>query len=934
MALTAASGTSMIQEVARQGQSLWLDNLRRQLISSGELARLRDAGITGATSNLTILEKAISGSTDYDEALARLFKAGRHADRILWELIIEDIQAAADIFRPIYEATAGADGFASIEVGPTIAHDTQHIVAMAQELHRRCERPNVMVTIPATRAGLPAIRHMIGEGKHTNVKFAFSAERYAEVVEAYLSGLEDFQKKGGDLSEVASVASFFVSRVDTKVDKLLATRIEATSSPRKKRELAELYGKAGIANSKMAYQRYQALFSGPRWEALEHAGARAQRCLWASTSVKDPRYRDTMYIEELIGPHTVATVTNANLAVFQEHGRVRPSLEEQVEESRSQLERLEKLGIEFDQVTRELGVEGLEAFATSYDTLLKVIRVAAQKVRAGTESRPRHSLGWLAPVVEHAVAQLQHNEVPRRLWAKDATLWSSDSGKREVIRNRLGWLNIAEQMLERRDALRQLAAEGQTYADVVLLGQGGTSVCADVLRQAFGHRHGYPRLHVLDTTDPAAVLDTRSQLNLKESLFVVASKSGTTIGTLSQFAYFWDEVSQAVPNEAGRHFAAVTDPGTAIERVAHEHDFRWLFQAPPDIGGRYSALTYFGLVPGALMGMDVVELLERAVEMMHACDASVSVEHNPGAWLGTVLGQLAAQGRNKVTLVLSPKIAMFGVWIEQLLAASTGKQGEGLIPIEGEPLGPPSAYGHDRVFVHVRLTHDRIPGELHALEQAGQPLVTLTLRDALDLGGEFLRFEIAAAIVGSMLSINVFGEPSIEESKDNTGHLLATLKGGGRLPESNAIPAAQGAPALIELLGQAEPGGYVALMAYTARTPASERAVARIRSAIRDGSRLRLATTAGYAPGFLHSTGRVPTGTPHNGLFVQIIQDDTHDAPIPGQTYGFSVLTQAQALGDLQSLRSRGLPVVRISLGRTVAAGWKALAQVAEAAVR
>jgi transaldolase/glucose-6-phosphate isomerase len=376
----ATGGINVVQELARNGQSLWLDNLHRALISSGELARLRDAGITGVTSNPTIFAKAIGGSTDYDAALAKLMRAGRRPDQILWDLTLEDIQAAADIFRPVYNATAGADGFVSIEVGPAIADDTQATIAMAQELHRRSDRPNVMVKIPATPAGLPAIRQMIGAGKHTNVTLIFSVHRYEEVVEAYLSGLEDLHTRGGDLQQVASVASFFVSRVDTKVDQLLTSMIDASGSPGARRELKDLYGKAGIANSKMAYMRYQELFSGPRWQTLERAGARVQRCLWASTSVKDARYRDTMYVEELIGPDTVDTVPNTTLAAFLEHGRVRPSLQEYGYEARRVLEQLEEFGINLDTVSHELEVEGVEAFVKSYDGLLEVIQNAAQKV--------------------------------------------------------------------------------------------------------------------------------------------------------------------------------------------------------------------------------------------------------------------------------------------------------------------------------------------------------------------------------------------------------------------------------------------------------------------------------------------------------------------------------------------------------------------------
>jgi transaldolase len=377
----ARAGVNTIHELATQGQSLWLDNLQRGLITSGELSRLRDAGITGITSNPTIFEKAISGSAEYHEEMSRLSKAGRKSDQMLWDLMVEDTQAAADIFRPLYDESEGADGFVSIEVGPAIADDTSRTIAMAHELHRRCDRPNVMVKIPATRAGLPAIRHMIAAGKHTNVTLIFSVDRYADVVEAYLSGLEELHNNGGDVRQVASVASFFVSRVNTKIDRLLTAAIDAATSQQAKQEQAGLYGKAGIANSKLAYQRYHELFSGPRWEALERAGAGVQRCLWASTSVKDARYRDTMYVEELIGPDTVNTVPDATLAAFMDHGQVCASLGEDVEAARRHLGKLAELGIDLDEVKSDLEAEGVEAFVKSYDSLLEVIAHASGNVR-------------------------------------------------------------------------------------------------------------------------------------------------------------------------------------------------------------------------------------------------------------------------------------------------------------------------------------------------------------------------------------------------------------------------------------------------------------------------------------------------------------------------------------------------------------------------
>jgi transaldolase / glucose-6-phosphate isomerase len=933
MATSTARRPSPIKELRHVGQSLWLDNIRRQLITSGELARLRDEGITGVTSNPTIFEKAVSGSTDYDEAMVHLVAVKRKPEAILWELMVEDIQAAADVFHPIHHKTKGEDGYVSIEVSPTVANSTKRTIAFAEELKARCHRPNVMVKIPATKEGVPAIRDQISKGHNINVTLIFSVKRYAEVVEAYLSGLEELQRKGGDLRKVASVASFFVSRVDTKVDKILTSKIEKATDPAKKRALERLYGKAAIANSKMAYKLYMKLFSGPRWAKLRSAGAQTQRPLWASTSTKDPRYPDTYYVEELIGPHTVDTIPPATLAAFREHGEVRRSIDENFDLAVRQLKELAEAGVDLDQVTHELEVEGVESFTKSFETLLAAITNSSKDIKAGKGPRQWHSLGQLQPAVDVQLARLKKEDAPRRLWAKDSTLWSADPGKREEIRDRLGWLSVAEKMLEHAPEFRELEANGRAYTDVVLLGMGGSSLCPDVLRNTFGAVKGHPRLHVLDTTDPATILAVRAKIRLQDSLFIVASKSGETTETLSHFAYFWEQVNaNGGAGTAGRHFAAITDPGTSLEKLATEHGFRWVFRNPPDIGGRYSALSYFGLVPAALMGVNVSELLERAVEMAHSCADSVPADENPGVWLGAVLGQLAVGGRNKLTLIASPKVATFGYWVEQLIAESTGKEGKGIVPVEGEPVGKPAVYGDDRLFVYIRMDSDPVHRAVKVLEKAGQPVVTLTLRDKLDLGGEFFRWEVATAIAGSVLGIDPFDQPNVQESKDNTKKVLAEYKANGRLPKADSTPAAKSRTGLKALLAQAKHGSYFAIMAYTTRTPAAATAIGSIRTAVRD--RTELATTAGYGPRFLHSTGQLHKGGPKTGLFLQVVQDDTRDVPIPGQPFTFSVLKQSQSLGDLQSLTSRRLPVLRVTLGREPAAGWKALTAAVKSAVR
>ncbi len=541
MATATTRKPTAIKELREIGQSLWLDNIRRQLVTSGELARLRDEGLTGVTSNPTIFEKAVSGSTDYDEAMVELVRAKKKPAEMLWELMVEDIQAAADTFRPVYERTKGKDGFVSIEVSPTVANNTRQTIKWAEELHDRCRRPNVMVKIPATKEGLPAIEDQISKAHNINVTLIFSVDRYAEVVDAYLSGLEALHGKGGDLTKVASVASFFVSRVDTKVDKILTEKINASSDPKEKQALERLYGKAAIANSKLAYDRFGQLFSGPRWDRLKKAGALTQRPLWASTSTKDPRYPDTYYVEELIGPDTGDTIPPQTLAAFREHGEVRRSIDENVDLAKRQLSQLAETGVDLDRVTYELEIEGVEAFTKSFESLLATLAKASKDIRAGKGPRHWHSLGRLQPVVDAQVAKLQKDDAPRRLWAKDSTLWSADPAKRQEIHDRLGWLDVADKMLEKSAEFRELAVAGRKLTDVVLLGMGGSSLCPDVLRHTFGTIKGHPKLHVLDTTDPATILGVRSKIRIPTSLFIVASKSGETTETLSHFAYFWEQ---------------------------------------------------------------------------------------------------------------------------------------------------------------------------------------------------------------------------------------------------------------------------------------------------------------------------------------------------------------------------------------------------------
>src|SRR5256884_1723948 len=916
-------------ELYEAGTSVWLDYIRRSLMTSGELKRMiEEDAVVGMTSNPTIFEKAIGGSSDYDDALRDLVHAGVSDEEIMLSLIVEDIKLAADVLKPVYEQTKHKDGYVSIEVLPRVADDTQGTIAMAHDLFDRVGRPNIFVKIPATDAGLPAIEQCIADGLNINITLMFSVKVYEDVARAFIRGLQRRMKDQHPV-DVASVASFFVSRVDTAVDRLLAQKIAASTDPTERAGLQKLMGKAAVANAKMAYQAFMRIFNGPEFADLRAAGASVQRCLWASTGTKNPSYGDVMYVEELIGSETVNTMPQQTMMAFKEHGEVRPSLLENVEGARQVLRELAAAGIDMDKVTSDLRVDGVKLFADSIDKLLEEIANKKQKLQQGSGGAHEAQLGTLDNAVSTRLEQLEQTAVVRRIAEKDAGLWKSNGSAQSEIRERLGWLQVADRMEERVPELEALRRElvGEGFTDVVLMGMGGSSLAPEVFRQTFGAKRGALEVHVLDTTDPAAISALEKAIDLGKTVFIVASKSGTTLETLSHYRYFWQQAGQK-----GGQFIAITDPGTSLADEASRRGFRRTFLNPPDIGGRYSALSYFGFVPAALGGVDVAGLLDRAATMVQACSPSVPAAENPGAWLGAVFAEAAKVGRDKITIVAPPAIQSFGVWAEQLIAESTGKEGKGLVPVADEALCAAQVYGNDRLSVRLALPGDDEPNALAALATAGHPVVTLKLSDPLAIGAEVFRWGYAIAVAGAILGINVFDQPNVQEAKDLTRKVLSegsppTVGEGIRWAGQ---PGATLDAAIQSLLAQVHPGDYVALLAYIQPTAEHDRALNAIRIAIRD--KHRVATTIGYGPRYLHSTGQLHKGGPNTGVFLQIVGDDVKDLEIPGERFTFGDLKQAQALGDFQALRNHGRRVLRVQL-RDVTEGLHKIGQAVDAAL-
>lgn len=949
--------TNPLAQLRDYGQSPWLDSIRRGLIEAGDLQAMRDSdGLGGVTSNPAIFEKAMGGSNDYGTALAETVEGGVTDAETLYEtLATADIRSAADLFRPRHEATGGRDGFVSLEVSPRLARDTEGTVSEARRLWAAVDRPNVMIKVPATEEGIPAVETLIAHGINVNVTLLFGRPMYRRAAEAYLRGLERRAEAGQPVDGVASVASFFLSRIDAALDREARALLEAGQTGAES-ALAQV-GHLAVANAKMAYQDYGSLFAGERWQRLARQGAQPQWLLWASTGSKDPNLSDVHYIENLIGPDTVTTIPPGTYEAFREHGRVGRTLDRGLAKAQQVLDTVHQAGIDLEALTDELIADGVGKFEAAYDRLLCAVDGAKNAVALpAANSHSIHLPDGLKEQVGDEIQAWKQDGRIARIWQRDASLWTGNGES-----DWLGWLCATEECEAQAERLKGLAYPLAEHFDhILLLGMGGSSLAPQVLAETFGRRREFPQLHVLDSTVPAQVRAAEESVDLDRTLFVVSSKSGTTLEPDLFLDYFYERVAERQGREAaGRQFMAVTDPGSTLERWARELGFRQVFYGIPSIGGRYSALSNFGLVPGALMGADVAEVLERGEEMVQACSSCVPGDDNPGVVLGAFLGVLANAGRDKLTVVASPAVRGFGAWLEQLLAESTGKEGRGIIPVHGEGVAPPDHYGDDRMFVYLQLGDREDPdveADVRRLEAAGQPVARLHLNDAYDLGREFFRWEMATAVAGSVMGINPFDQPDVEASKRAARELTERYIREGTLPEGEPLATESGSPRLglyadeavaedlrrrstdhsLEGLLRAhldrlEPGDYCALLAYLPQEAEVAQELNDVRHRIRDNK--RVATCLGFGPQYLHSTGQAYKGGPGNGVFLELTVQDTDSLPIPDRDLDFNAVQRAQALGDLQVLAERGQRTLRVDLGADPRAGLAHLRRVVQRAL-
>ncbi|HOE69619.1 MAG TPA: bifunctional transaldolase/phosoglucose isomerase [Brevefilum sp.] len=912
---------SKVIQLSLLGQSIWYDNLKRSLIKDGTIAGMIERReILGITSNPSIFEKAIISDTDYQADLQLMAWAGLNAEEIFYRLAIQDIQDAADLFKPYYEASNGADGFVSLEVNPKLADDTQGTIDEAMWLWQEVNRPNLMVKIPATRAGLPAITEVIAAGINVNVTLIFSRIRYREVMDAYLSGLEKRLQQGGDISQINSVASFFVSRFDSNADARLERIIQSGGKPAE--QAAALKGKLAVDNTRLAYQDYLQFFDSPRFAALAKAGARKQRPLWASTSTKNPDYNDIMYVDELVAENSINTVPPETLLAYLEHGIPKLRIEEDLSRAESDFIQLAELGISIDEITQELEDDGVWKFAESFEGLLKVIESQRKAFVKG--------LGSVADRVSEKVKQLKQEDYIARLFRNDPTLWTMTSEGQITVQTRLGWRDLPGVSQALIPKLEEFSIDclSAGFTRVLVIGMGGSSLAPEIMALILGGLSEGMDVKIIDSTLPEQIHEIEKWVDYSQTLFILASKSGTTNEPLALYGYFREKAERALGNTWAAHFIAITDPGSYLAELGEGLGFRAVFTADSNVGGRYSALTHFGLVPAALLGIDLHRFLSRAQTMAERCSPATPIALNPGALLGVILGVSAMQGQDKLTLLTDEAIAPIGAWLEQLIAESSGKEGRGIVPIVDEPQIDAIDYAKDRIFVYLRACGEQ-DDFVKALEDAGHVVVVMQWADLYDLAAHFYCWEFATAVVCSLMAVNAFDQPDVQDSKDRTKQKLAAVREKGVLEEPDPDWAREGVKiygqpfvdleacdslqAVIESFAAlAEPGDYIAINAFLPLNVHNHERLTALRARIL--AQTGCATILGFGPRFLHSTGQLHKGGPNTGVFLQITQDNAIDFEIPGESYSFGVLARAQALGDFEALLSGNRRAVRIHL--------------------
>lgn len=923
-----------LHDLERHGQVVWLSYLRRNLLVDRRFRRLiEEYAVSGLNFDAGLFASAVSGGAEYRKPIAALRARGLEPEQMLEELLVEDVCLASSALREARPAELG--GWVAVGVPPRHRSSVEGITGWADRLVEATGSERILVKLPASTAGLRAVEGVLAAGRSVYVDQIYGLGQFERALEAHRRGLGLRLASGGDFESIRFAAAFHLLRIDVAVDEMLRDRRRAGDGDADMVE--SLHGRAAIALGKRAWRRLHDWDAEPEQAELVAKGARSAWLAWEGTRTLSPARRDVEYLEQLIGPRTISVVSRLSLGAFRDHGETAATVGRQQEEAQEILDDLRAVGVDLDTLAEDLQEAALAARDSQGSRMLEAL------AQEETESVLVSTVGSLGERVDELADEADEIGLVRRIWERDPTLWAAGVADPASIRDRLGWLGLPESMSE--EALPVLASRtrnGDSPVSVVLLGMGGSSLGAEACRRAFGRR----RFQIVDTTVPAGIAAAVSRIDASGAVFLVASKSGSTLETLALADFFWERESDD-DGDGGARWVAITDPGTPLHEIARRRGFQRVWLNPPDVGGRFSVLSYFGLVPMALMGIDIARVLGAASRMAVLSGAEVGARDNPAVRLGMTLAAALERGRDKLTLFASPRLTGLADWIEQLVAESTGKEGRGLVPVSQEPAGAVETYGEDRLFVQLRLANEE-PDEaeeslLEELERRGDPILRMRLPDPHEIGAEFFRWEMAVAVAGALAGFNPFDEPDVADAKRRTRLTLEEVERGGVVPEEPALAetellAVHGDPerfdveedpeALLRALFQdVEAPSYVAIQAFLSPETETWHALQGLRALIRD--RTGAAATVGWGPRFLHSTGQLHKGGGERAVFLQLTASVTGDLAIPGRPFSFGTLAAAQARADYDSLREAGRPILRVHFRSATEAGLASLLEVA-----
>lgn len=893
------------------GQSIWLDNIRRGLIKNGKLAKDINRGlIRGITSNPSIIRKAITKSRDYDNALTAMALADVDPEDIFFQLMVEDIRNAADLFRELYIQSQGNDGFVSLEVSPLYAHDPEKTAGQAKYLWKAVNRPNLMIKIPVTDESIPVITELTASGINLNLTLIFSSERYEQAALAYISGLQQRIDKGETIDKIRSVASVFMSRIDTKIDPLLAERGVSSRN---------LQGKAAIRNAQKIFNRSIEIFESEQFNLIREHGGNAQRILWASTSTKNPLYKPTLYVDELVGKNTINAVTPITLDSLLKSCNTKPTLPVSNDEINDYFTSLRNEGVDIYEIYSQLESEGIETFSNDYQETISSIKSRCETIRSGT--------GNLQNSIEEAFRTIESDSVMRRIFSKDPTVWTFETQVFPKIRNRLGWLDTyknTETSIPDYIALRnELKKEG--INKILLIGCGTLSLPTETIKNVFS-KESDMELEVINSIDPIQIIETQKNIDPKTTLFIVSSKSGADEETCALCSFFYTEAQKDLAEKTGHNFIAVTDAGSNLEKTAKELQFRKVFFSDPAVGESYSALTPFGILPATLAGLDGPRINSKIHEIMQCCSPSVPVYRNEGVSLGTFIAAGAALGKNKLTIISDRLFVSLESWIKKLITGSSVNNQE-IIPVISEPELEDKSYSSDRIFVYLNVNNSQNE-RMAMIRSQGHPVFEISIDNGYDLFAEFYRWELAISVAFSIMKVNPFALSDQHDNKTRIKTKIDEFQDTGSFSEMPVIWSDEHTEIWAkdelnvsectnynEIITRfietfAENNYFISINAYLPENAETKNWMQQLRNSILHST--NCATTLDFGTCLLPSGSPDQTACKGEGLFIQIIADHKKVLNIPGKNISFNLLERAQSLADFERLVENGQKVIRI----------------------